>query len=427
MNKLLHKPFKAFTIYALLILAGSIPVYYFVVDFIWNKELDEHNQIIKERIETRLISNPIPEQKLDTILKFWNVMQPGTTLESVATAIEKDSIYTVIRQNKHGDLIERDRFRGLIAPLTIAGKPYRLTVETNVEETDETLVAIALVTFTFFSLLVIGFILLNKRIARRIWQPFQNTLQKLKSFDLATDSTIAFEKTNIEEFEDLNQTLTKLIDKNVTVYQLQKTFIENASHELQTPLAVLKSKMDLLLQQQNMTEKQLDILNAINIPLSRVTRINKNLLLLAKIENHQFETTETIALKSIVAESLEMLADYTADKGIQPEFYAIEAPVISGNRSLLEILINNLLTNAIRHNIPNGKLRVELNGTTLSFLNSGVTALHSDQLFQRFSVTSSETTNSGLGLAIVKEICNRYQWEIVYDFDSNMHRFTVHF
>lgn len=427
MNKLLHKPFKAFTIYALLILAASIPVYYYVVDFIWNKELDEHNQIIRERIENRLASNLIPDQKLDTILKFWNMMQPGTTLEPTLAPIVKDSIYTTIRENKHGDITEMDRFRGLMAPLSIAGKPYLLTVETNVEETDETLVAIALVTFSFFSLLVIGFILLNKRIAKRIWQPFQNTLQKLKTFDLATDNTIVFEKSDIEEFETLNLTLTKLIDKNISVFQLQKTFIENASHELQTPLAVLKSKTDLLLQQQNITAEQLEILNAINIPLSRVTRINKNLLLLAKIENRQFENTENIALETIVSESIEMLSDYSADKGIEPKFQLNKTVMISCNRSLLEILINNLLTNAIRHNIPNGELIIEQNEQSISFSNSGLMPLRADQLFLRFSVASTETASSGLGLAIIKEICNRYGWEIYYDFVQKKHQFTVHF
>ncbi|MEO4005271.1 HAMP domain-containing sensor histidine kinase [Flavobacterium sp. CAU 1735] len=427
MNKLLHKPFKAFTIYALLILAASIPVYYYVVDFIWNKELDEHNQIIKERIETRMTIIRMPEQKLDTIIKFWNIMQPGTTMVPVAVPLQKDSIYTVIRENQHGDKTELDRFRGLAAPITIADKHYLLTVETNVEETDETLVAIALVTFAFFSLLVIGFIVLNKRIARRIWQPFQNTLEKLKTFDLATHNDITFEKSDIEEFETLNQTLTKLIDKNITVYQLQKRFIENASHELQTPLAVLKSKADLLLQQKNITSEQLEILNAFNIPLSRVTRINKNLLLLAKIENHQFENTEANDLSAVVSESLEMLSDYSVDKGIQPEFYPLETITVSCNRSLLEILINNLLTNAIRHNNVNGKLIIEVKDNTLSVTNSGIDPLRSGELFRRFSVSSSETTNSGLGLSIVKEICNRYHWDIVYDFDQNKHRFTVRF
>ncbi|WP_286926554.1 sensor histidine kinase [Flavobacterium sp. UBA4197] len=428
MSKLLNKPFKAFTLYALLTLIGSIPVYYYVVDYIWIKELDEHNQIIKDRIDERLQTVSIEKQKMDTILKFWNIMQPGTTLvPSENNTLIRDSIYTVIRENKHGNILEKDRFRGLVAPVSIAGKHYRLTVETNVEETDETLLAIALVTFVFFSLLVIGFIVLNKKIAKGIWRPFQNTLTQLKAFDLTKHKNIQFEKSDIAEFEELNEELEKLIAKNITAYHLQKTFIENASHELQTPLAVLKSKTDLLLQNKDITSEQLLILNAINVPLSRVSRINKNLLLLAKIENQQFEDIETVNITAILDESIEMLADYITDKNIALHFQNKASVLISCNKSLLEILINNLLTNAIRHNSTNGNITITIEDGKLTFSNSGDNPLRQNTLFQRFSVSSSATTNSGLGLAIVKEICNRYHWQIVYSFEKNRHLFSVTF
>src|SRR5690606_20238110 len=137
----------------------------------------------------------------------------------------------------------------------INGKWYHLRIETNVEETDETMLAITIVTLLFFVLLVIGFIMLNRQIAKKIWQPFRNTLEKLKSFDLTTRQAVSFDQTDIEEFEELNQSLQKLINKNILVYTQQKIFIENASHELQTPLAVLKSKMNLLLQHKNITNE----------------------------------------------------------------------------------------------------------------------------------------------------------------------------
>lgn len=428
MSKLLHKPFKAFTIYALIILACSIPVYYLVVDFIWLDELDEHNHIVKERIEYSFNNAQIEENELNSLLKNWGKLQPSTTLTPSDLSVPKpDSTYTITKQNTYVEHNEIDRFRVLSSYISINGKLYHLQIETNIEEADETMLAIAIVTLLFFALLVIGFIFLNRRIAKQIWQPFRNTLKKLKSFDLTAQRAVSFDKTNIEEFEELNQSLQKLIDKNISVYSQQKTFIENASHELQTPLAVLKSKLDLLLQNKNITSEQAELLTAIDLPLSRITRINKNLLLLAKIENKQFAEVENIELTEVINETLELLSDYTTLKQISVDENFSEKLFLSCNKTLLEILVNNLLINAIVHNTEQGKIQISFSNKTLTISNTGKTALSNEKLFERFTISSSETANSGLGLAIVKEICNRYNWHIHYTFENNLHSFSVQF
>ena len=428
MNKLLDKPFKAFTIYALIILACSIPVYYLVVDFIWLDELDEHNHIVKERIEYSFKNAQIEENELNNLLKNWGNLQPSTTLTLSDLSVPKsDSTYTITKQNIYVEHNEIDRFRVLSSYININGKLYHLQIETNIEETDETMLSIAVVTLLFFALLVIGFILLNRQIAKQVWRPFRNTLEKLKSFDLTTQQTVSFDKTDIEEFEELNQSLQKLIDKNISVYSQQKTFIENASHELQTPLAVLKSKLDLLLQNKNITSEQAELLTAIDLPLSRITRINKNLLLLAKIENKQFAEVENIELTEVINETLELLSDYTTLKQISVDENFSEKLFLSCNKTLLEILVNNLLINAIVHNTEQGKIQISFSNKTLTISNTGKTALSNEKLFERFTISSSETANSGLGLAIVKEICNRYNWHIHYTFENNLHSFSVQF
>lgn len=428
MSKLLNKPFNAFTIYALVVLVCSVPVYYLVVDSIWLEELDEHNFIIKEQIENRFNTVEINEAELENTLKIWNLLQPGTKISPLnLPKIKTDSIYTTTKANDYSSLNEIDRFRGLSSYIYINKKPYHLTVETNVEEADETFLAITLVTFFFFSILVAGFILLNRRIAKKIWQPFQSTLNKVKSFDLLTDKNIEFEKSGIEEFEELNIELSRLIERNILIFNQQKIFIENASHELQTPLAVLKSKVEMLLQNKDLTEQQSELINSINIPLSRVTRINKNLLLLAKIENKQFSEREQIDLKEVLNENLELLSDYIEAKGITIEKKLDNPAPVFSNKALLEILLNNLLINAITHNVENGRIRIDCAESRLTVSNIGNSELNSITLFKRFSISSSETTNSGLGLSIVKEICSRYQWQIDYTFQNNLHSFSVQF
>lgn len=423
MKKLLSKPFKAFTIYALIILLCSIPVYYWVVDRIWLHELDDHNNIVKGMVEKGLSGAEMRNGELDNILKLWNIVQPGTTLTPVNTPVKEDSLYT-ITHSMNGEV---DRFRGLASYIAVHGKTYLLTVETNIEEADETIAAISIVTFVFFSLLVTGFIFLNKRISKNIWKPFSDTLGRLKTFDLAKDNKLNFDKTDIEEFQQLNDTLDKLIQQNISVYNQQKVFIENASHELQTPLAILKSKMDILLQNKDITTEQLQILEAIEMPISRMSRINKNLLLLAKIENSQFTEKTVINLPATLEGSIKLLADYIQDKDLRLSNETEETLQVSCNSFLLETLINNLLTNSIRHTSPGGMIKIELKDKLLTFKNSGTSPLNEATLFERFGISSAETVNSGLGLAIIKEICNRYGWRISYLFANNFHSFSISF
>lgn len=427
MSKLLNKTLRPQLFFAFSVFALSIPVYFLVVDWIWLKELDENNKLIAQRVENEFTEQKITDRKLEESIQFWNEIQSTGKIEPASQLSEKDSIYTIRRQNAYSEKEEIDRFRGLKTSIKINNKNFVLTIETNVEESEETLAYIAVVTFFLFLILLVGFWILNKRLSKKVWKPFFNTLEKLKSFDLTTQQTISFDKTDIEEFEELNQSLQNLIDNNISVYSQQKTFIENASHELQTPLAVLRSKMDLLLQNKDITSEQAELLTAIELPFSRMTRINKNLLLLAKIENKQFAETENMELTEVINETLELLTDYITAQQISVDINFAGKLSISCNRTLLEILISNLLINAIVHNAEQGKIQINFSDKTLTVSNTGKTELNNKKIFERFAVSSSETTNSGLGLAIVKEICNRYQWNIAYRFENGFHLFAVQF
>ncbi len=422
MNKLLNKPFKAFTLYALFILICSIPIYYLVVDNIWLEEIDEHNKSIKEKIEQKFNSDKIDTNELTKTIQIWNSLNVGSTIiSSTPNSIKPDSIYTKLGK------IYNDKLRTLSCYIQIKGKPYHLLIQTNTEETIRTLLAITVITSLFFCFLVIGFIYLNKKISLKIWGPFYSMLDKIKLFDLNNNQKLSFQNTDIEEFNVLNNELNKLINKNISVYNQQKTFIENASHELQTPLAVLKSKIDLLLQNKHLTNEQSEIINTISSSISRVSRINKNLLLLSKIENKQFSKNEPVNVVATFNENIEILADHIEDKGLSISVINESNPILSCNKMLLEILITNLLINSIRHNEINGKIIIEVKAQSISISNSGNVPLDSIAIFQRFVVSSSETTNSGLGLSIVKEICKRYNWQIEYSFSNQLHIFLVKF
>ncbi|MBX2963740.1 MAG: HAMP domain-containing histidine kinase [Cyclobacteriaceae bacterium] len=428
MNKLLNKSLKSFTIYALIVLAASVPAYLYLVDSIWLRELDEHNEIVADRMENELNKLQLSETELNQSIVLWNKIQPGTNLQKTNLDIgRKDSTYTVLRKNPYVTHEDIDRFRGLLRVIEINGENYLLTVETNVEETEETVVAIAVLTFLFFLIMVVGFLILNRRLSVKLWQPFKNTLAKLKAFNLNSQSNISFEKSTILEFEELNVALNKLIEHTVSVYKSQKEFTENASHELQTPLAIIKNKLDILLQKEALTDRQYQIIEDINKALTRVSRINKNLLLLAKIENHQFDDSETINLSELTTECIEQLQEHFSNKDLNLKSSIDEDCVVTGNSILIEILINNLLLNSIRHNLLKGTVGVKLSKSGFIISNSGRAALEQEELFKRFKTASDESSGSGLGLAIVEQICKRHQWKINYEFRQDTHTFKISF
>ncbi len=425
MKPLLSKTTKPFIIYVLIILVISIPVYYLVVDAIWKHELDEHNDIVARKTASQINSLKLSEEKLIETIQLWNDVQPSTNIRKLEKNYNlKDSIFIVEKPHDFLHFEEIDRFRCLSKVIYLNKKPYRFNIETNIEETQETIFFISVTTVILFILIVGGLLFLNRRLSKSVWKPFRNTLDKLKTFNLNKQTKIEFSKTDVSEFDELNQSLTKLIEHNVSVYKTQKEFTENASHELQTPLAILKNKLDILLQNEDLTEKQYQIAEEMNRALSRSSRINKNLLLLAKIENNQFENSE-IHLDELLNQSMEILQEHFEQKNISVNTEISANVKVNGNIGLTEVLINNLILNAIRHTPINGSISIKLNNSVFEVSNSGTEKLNSDLLFKRFSRFSKDNDGSGLGLAIVKEICKSQNWTIDYRFENYNHIFSV--
>lgn len=427
MKPLLSKTTKPFIIYVLIVLIISIPVYYFVVDFIWQEELDEHNTIVAEKTSFEFNKAHIGNDEIEQNIALWNKIQPGTNIEKIsADQIKPDSIFTIEKYKPFSADKKIERYRSLKKVVYIKNEPYLFTIETNIEETEGTVMIIGFITGFFFILIVTGLFILNRRLSKTIWEPFRDTLEKLKKFNLNNQDKIDFLKTDTQEFEDLNESLRKLIAHSVSVYATQKEFTENASHELQTPLAILKNKLDILLQSKDLTEKQYEIAEEMNRALTRSSRINKNLLLLAKIENNQFENSE-MQLDQIVTQCFETIQEHFQQKNISV-YNTIHSNVKAfGNTALTEVLINNLLINAIRHTPNSGIIKIELNEKSFRVYNSGIQGLNPDLLFKRFSRFSSDNNGSGLGLAIIKEICRFHHWEIEYSFENEFHIFSVKF
>ncbi|SDE80728.1 Signal transduction histidine kinase [Dyadobacter soli] len=423
MRKLLDQSLRPLVIYAITVLVISIPVYFLIIDWIWENELDKHHYAIREKLEKRLSHLSLPGGAVDNMIAVLDKVQPGFSFNEAA-APRPDSLYTVIRFDSF--MNDREQFRCLTTDIHVNNKLYRLLIETNMEEIDETILAIGAATVFFIALLLSGFIYLNRKTALRIWQPFYDTLASVHTFRLESGKSVPLPASDVTEFADLNASLDTLMQGSLASYRQQKEFTENASHELQTPLAIVKSRLDMLLQSQSLDAGQMRIIEQVYEAINRISRINKNLLLLARIEHAQFEEKERVAVH-------EMLSGIAAQFGDRFEDNALHYTENIGpfttdaNPVLTEILLTNLLVNAVRYTPAGGDVTVHLDDRVLTISNTGTAALQAENLFRRFAQAASEHAGSGLGLAIAREICARYGWQIAYDFSSGMHRFSVLF
>lgn len=276
------------------------------------------------------------------------------------------------------------------------------------------------------AVLGVALVLMSRFISRRLWKPFDRTLSVMETFRLENGTIPVLPDSGITEFARLNAVLGKLMTDSLDSYRIQKEFTENASHELQTPLAVFQSKLDLLLQQPDLTREQAAIIQDLYRMSRRLSLLNRNLLLLAKMENRQFSTTETDVVS--VLDGLQPYFDILLDgQVLRRDFHTRFLPV-RANRSLLEALVNNLVVNAIRHNRSDGTITMTLDAGSLTVSNaSDGTALDEKLIFNRFYRPSEKTEGNGLGLAIVKAICDYHGWHITYAHRHGRHCFAVAF
>lgn len=277
------------------------------------------------------------------------------------------------------------------------------------------------------AVLGVAFVVVMRFIACKLWQPFDHTLQQVELFQLEKGNIPTFQKTTTKEFVRLNTAVGRLIENNVESYKTQKEFTENASHELQTPLAILQGKLEILLQSPDLKQEQAEVIQDMLATLKRMTQLNRSLLLLARIDNRQYQSEEQVNIVTEVTDLLPQLQLLAGGISIQTDFNT-ERLLVNCNRILLDSLINNLVVNAVRHNRPGGFVGIALKEKGMIISNtSDESPLDCHLIFNRFYRPSPKTKGNGLGLAIVKAICEYHNWNITYDCTNNIHRFRIDF
>jgi signal transduction histidine kinase len=328
---------------------------------------------------------------------------------------------------------ELDEYRKLTAFVQLHGHPYRLEIVRPHLEAPEMISIIAVTLGGLFLGLALSFYLSQRIISRKIWKPFFEILERLRRFRLDKQQLPALPNAQIEEFRLLNEAVNELARKNREVFESQKQFIENAAHEMQTPLSVIQSRLETLIGQAELTQDQAEIVEGIISSTQRLKKLNKTLLLLSRIENRQFLLTEQALVNGIVQESMAYYEEQQAALHIKVSMEMPDNLIVRGNAMLTEVLIQNLLKNAFLHNRRNGLVKIRIKDNQFVIANTGPAklgkepALEVEKLFVRFYKQSGSPDNWGLGLAIARKIAAMSGWVLYYRQEAGLHVFTVDF
>ena len=303
---------------------------------------------------------------------------------------------------------------------------YELTLMISILERDDMVRAI----FSYLGVLFLLFIICTsigiKRVLTNVFSPLHKLLDWLHNLHPGTEVPPLNNPTRIREFQQLSEAAVAMGNRSYKAYTEQKQFIENASHELQTPLAIVKGKIELLAESENLTQQQMQELDQIYATLGRAIKLNKSLLLLSRIENGQYAETENVSVDELVDSILPDLMDIYEYKQIHLSRVHGKHPfIIQCNSALAHILITNLLKNSLLHNQNNGELTITTTDHSLTIQNTGNAPLDSNKLFHRFYRAANHKESTGLGLAIAHSIASASSLLLTYEWHDNMHCFKL--
>lgn len=302
---------------------------------------------------------------------------------------------------------------------------YKLDVISSMVEEDDLIEDLTWYLVFLYVALLLSIYLLIFFILRRTWKPFYTLMQRLRHFNLKQPKPLEVPETNVSEFKELNKAILDLLKNNIEVYNSQKQFIENASHELQTPLAISINKIELLLEENDLGEEKAQALSDVIRNLERLTRLNKSLLLLTKIENRQFANEEEVDFNELIKQQLSDFSELLEFKQISVQLHEASHFRKGFSKDLAFVLVSNLLKNAITYNKPQGEIHVEINADSIRIKNTGATeALDASRIFSRFFHSATHKSATGLGLSIVSAIADLYHLKVSYSFDG-MHQFVL--
>ena len=408
---------KAIIIITIIVLTGGGVIYYFAINHIARTQLDRD---LTEELE-EVIDYVNLNQKLPRQVDF-------DEDQTVFTKTNRQSIPARFFDTLYNDFKEKknEPGRAVEGLVFLQGKKYKVVITESRESTEYLVQIISTITLVLMVVLVAILFVTNRYILNGLWRPFYDTLNDLKAFNISDTESFRLKPDKVDEFSELNKVVHTMSTRVKTDYQHLMHFTENASHEMLTPLAVITAKLDTLIQDETLNSDQYEQINDIYTATGKLSRLNQTLLLLVKIENNMIADAELLDLHQLIIQKVHQFKELMFSRHIAVAEIIEESKIWAG-KYLMDVLLNNLFSNAIKHNVDYGKLLITLTGNKLLFQNTGnEMPLNSDILFERFQ-KGAKSEGTGLGLTIVKNICNLYHWEITYGYNNVMHAFQIEF
>lgn len=427
-------------------LIGAV-VFYVLIHWKIRHEVDEILMSQVKQTQQRLERQPLPRV---------SDLDDNPHIERTTTPLPREfSDVTWLDSLNHNKPMP---IRQVHATISVRGKIYLVTVRQPYDEFNELAREVSIGVIIGFMALMALSVVIGLGLSQRLWEPFYVTINQLGNFRLDQATEPVFPESRVREFGLLNRSLGELTQKLRRQFLLQKQFTENASHELQTPLAVASAELELLMQSDHLTETDHDHLQRATNALGRLSQLNRSLLLLTQVENNQFANAESIDLSALLHQFADEYDPFFQHKNMLVSRQISPGVRLRMNRQLASVLLSNLLKNAARHgSVQHGSVRhgsvrqvriqyelagqdqreqesgmpsitIQLTVDALTIQNTGAPLpFPTSQLFNRFVKDPARSDSTGLGLALVKQICDRYGLPVTYSYDMahGLHSFTV--
>lgn len=403
---------------SLIVLLLTGVIYYIVIHFILTEKLDRDLRIEEDEIRayvSKYRKLPLPGDFQDQKVSYRPLKKADSLVRTFSNCV-----YLNEKEN------EAEPGRSLLTYIVVNKQLFEVTVVKSRLEAEVLVKLIFLITLGITTFLLLLLFLINRFLLNSLWRPFYGMLDQMKAFNLADKNEINAEFSKVDEFTELNQAVLAMSQRVKQDYKELKSFTDNASHEMMTPLAVINSKLDTLLQTAGFSDQQGELIEDIYLAIGRLSRLSHSLLLLAKIENNLIKNEELIDLKELLNQKARQFQELLQSNEISISLN-LEAKTVSMSKYLADILLNNLMSNAIRHNLKSGHIDILLSADQLIFSNTGIAvALDDTRTFERFNKTAS-SEGMGLGLAISRQICNLYRFKLSYQYENGRHSFIISF
>ena len=413
--RLITKTTLLYLLIIALVISGSGYMLYVVANNFIQDQVRQNFRYREHRVLT-LLSEPVPDLELINSTNSLKIERLPRVKAPVISGFDRDV-------DLYNDMSgQTERFRVRTFDKAIRGKVYRISIYMPMQDYMLLNKFIIQAAVYLFLVLLVVLLVLNYLSSHFLWLPFRHTLEQIRHYSVNKNQPIALQPTSTQEFEELNGLIAQMVTRIEYDYRNIKEFTDNISHEVQTPLAVMRAKLEMLLKSGNIPEQEYQALNAIYQSTTRLSKLSKTLALMSRINNQEFKNKEQIQLKAFVEAILFNFKELAELKKVKMITDLDDEATLFIDSYLLDVLLSNLLKNALTHNYKNGEISLKLRPHQLIISNTGTPlTFESHQIFDRFRKNADKPQSLGLGLAIVKKICDINGLTITHHYQNERH------